>query len=334
MALTLDDLELIRARVSDTTPFPGVGGLASAVASVWVASGLAKISAAYGAALIEQYAGRSSQVMTALDYCQKPFLQSLPVLVSLKGQHDDAVSVAKSIVKRSSDNAMLITGDPEGPAALALKAGCPAPSIVTGSFPKRDRRFVNCSSIFMLSALAYQLVRQAFGIATIECIDEYKLAHSFSRAAGGTGAIAEGIASVEHWQNKQLIVLGQGVGSDLTLPWQSVFSEASIATPILLDIKDYSHGDHMAALRANNAVFLVIQHPGIEEICHIFVSRFSTRFQVIVVPLESMGATRFWENLFYCCNTADALTRMLGYGGQRPPKDPVIHGWRRWGGLT
>ena len=334
MALTLDDLEMIRARVSDTTPLPGVSALESAFASAWVASGLAKISAAYGASLIEQYAGCSSQVMTVLDYCHKPFLRSLPVLLSLKGRHEDAVSVAESIVRRSSENAILITGEPEGPAALALKAGRWAPRIVMASFPERDRRFVNCSSIFMLSALSYQLVRQAFGVEVIGSIDEYKLAQSFSRAIEGAQTIAEGIASIKDWQNKQLIVLGQGLGSELTLPWQSVFSEAGIMTPIFLDIKDYTHGDHLAAVRTDNTIFLVIQHPSIEEICQIFVSRFSTRFQVIVVALESTGPARFWENLFYCCNTADALTGMLGYGGQRPPKDLIVNGWRGWGNLT
>lgn len=51
------------------------------------------------------------------------------------------------------------------------------------------------------------------------------------------------------------------------------------------DIKDYTHGDHLAAVRTDNTIFLVIQHPSIEEICQSFVSRFSTRFQVIVVAL-------------------------------------------------
>lgn len=333
MALTLDDLEMIRERVSDTTLLPPVGGLKSAFASVWIASGLAKISATYGAALIEQYVGRSSQVMTALDYCQKPLLRALPVLVSLKGRHEDAVSVAESIVRRSSDSAILITGEPGGPAALALKAGRRAPSIVTASFPERDRRFVNCASIFMLSALSYQLVRQAFGMEVIESIDEHMLTQSFFKAAEGAHNIAKSIASIEGGQNKQLVVLGQGLGSELMMPWQSIFSEAGIVTPIFRDIKDYTHGDHLAAVRANNAVFLLIQHPGIEDICQIFASRFSTRFKVIVVSLESKGVTQFWENLFYCCNTADALTGMLGYGGQRPPKDPVIQGWRGWGSL-
>lgn len=112
MALTLDDLEMIRERVLDRTPLSGAGALESAFASVWVGSGLAKISAAYGTALIEQYTGRSSQVMTALDYCEKPLLRSLPVLVSLKGRHEDAVSVADSIVRRFADNSILITGEP------------------------------------------------------------------------------------------------------------------------------------------------------------------------------------------------------------------------------
>lgn len=333
MPLTLNDLEMIQERLRDSTEFPATYVLGAAFASVWIASGLAKISAAYGAALVEQYVGSPGQLMSAMDYCNKPLLRSTPVLVSLKGQHEDAVGVAQSIVNRSSLGAVLITGEPEGPAAQTLRAGCLTPCIVSASFPARDRRFVNCGSIFMLSALAYQLVRQAFGSDVIGAIDEYNLMQVYSRAVEGAHAIAQGIAAVEGWQHKQLIILGQGLGSELTLPWQSIFAEAGIATATSLDLKDYTHGDHLAAVRANNAIFLVIQHPGTEEMVRIFTSRFITRFPVLVVPLASSGPTRFWENLFYCCNTADALTHRLGYGGQRPPRDLTVHGWRGWGSL-
>lgn len=334
MALTLDDLEMIQERLKDSTEFPAAYNLERALASVWIASGLAKISAAYGAALIEQCVGFSSQLMSSMDYCQKPLLRTLPVLVSLKGQHEDVMEVAQSIVNRLSPAAVLITGEPEGPAAQTLRAGRSALCVASSSFPSRDYRFVNCGSIFMLSALAYQLVRQAFGSGMIGSIDERDLAQAFSRAVAGAHAIAQAIADVEDWQHKQFIILGQGLGSELTLPWQSIFAEAGIATATCFDLKDYTHGDHLAAVRANNAIFLVIQHPGTEEMVRIFTSRFVTRFPVLVAPLESSGATRFWENLFYCCNTADALTHHLGYGGLRPPKDPSVHSWRGWGSLS
>ena len=334
MALTLDDLEMIQERLKDPTEFPAAHTLETAFASVWIASGLAKISAAYGAALVKRCVGFPSQLMSAMDYCQSPLLSTLPVLVSLKGGHEDAVSVAQSIVNRLSPASVLITGEPEGPAAQTLRAGRLTPCIVSASFPARDRRFVNCNSIFMLSALAYQLVRHAFGSDVIGAIDEYDLAQAFSRAAEGAHVIAQSIVAVEDWQHKQLIILSQGLDSELTLPWQSIFAEAGIATATCLDLKDYTHGDHLAAVRANNAIFLVIQHPGIEEVGRIFTSRFASRFPVLVAPLGSSGPTRFWENLFYCCNTADALTHYLGYGGQRPLRDPGVHSWRGWGSLN
>lgn len=333
MPLTLNDLEMIQERLRDSTEFPATHVLGEAFASVWIASGLAKISAVYGAALVEQYVGTPGRLMSAMDYCNKPLLRSTPVLVSLRGQHEDAVSVAKSIVNRSSPGAVLITGEPEGPAAKTLSEGGGASCIVSASLPVWDRRFVNCCSIFMLSALAYQLVRQAFGSDVIGSIDEYNLIQVYSRAVEGAHAIAQGIAAVEDWQHKQLIILGLGLGSELTLPWQSIFAEAGISTATNLDLKDYTHGDHLAAVRTKNAIYLVIQHPGTEDMVRIFTSRFMTRFPVLVVPLASSGPTRFWENLFYCCNTADALTHCLGYGGQRPPKDLTVHGWRGWGNL-
>lgn len=333
MALTLDDLEMIQERLKDPTKFVAAHALETASASIWIASGLAKISAAYGAALIEQHVGLPSKLISAMDYWQKPLLRALPVLVSLKGRHEDAVGVAQSIVNRSSQASVLITGEPEGPAAQTLRAGGLTPCIVSSSFPARDRRFVNCGSIFMLSALAYQLVRQAFGSDLVGVVDDRDLAQAFARAEEGARAIAQGIADVECWKDKQLIILGQGLGSELTLPWQSIFAEAGIATVTCLDLKDYTHGDHAAAVRANNVIFLIIPHSGTDEMVRIFTERFVTRSPVLVAPLVSSGPTRFWENLFYCCNTADALTYLLGYGGQRPPKDPTVNGWRGWGGV-
>lgn len=334
MALTLDDLSMILKGLKDLTEYPAAHTLRNNTASIWIASGLAKISAAYGAALIEQSVGLPSQLMSPMDYCQKPLLRALPVLVSLKGQHEDAIDVAQSIVNRSSSTSVLITGEPEGPTAQKLSKGSSCLNIVSTTLPQRDRRFVNCRSIFMLSTLAYQLVKQAFGGNAVNDIDECSLSQAFYRAREGANSIVQGIAEVENWRFKQLIILGQGVNSELALPWQSIFAEAGIATVTCTDLKDYTHGDHLAAVCTKNAIFLVIQHPGIEDMVRIFVSRFETRFPVLVVPLESLGPTRFWESLFYSCNTADELTHLLGYGGQRPPKDDVVHSWRGWGRLN
>lgn len=68
MPLTLNDLEMIQERLRDSTEFPATYVLGAAFASVWIASGLAKISAAYGAALVEQYVGSPGQLMSAMDY--------------------------------------------------------------------------------------------------------------------------------------------------------------------------------------------------------------------------------------------------------------------------
>jgi len=334
MTLTVDDLETIKERVLDATVPQGVRVLeSSAQGSVWVASGLAKISAAYGAALHERYSRYPSRMMTALDYCHKPFIQALPVLLSLKGRHEDAVGVAEVIVERSIENSILITGDPNGLTAMALKSSSLPFSIVTASLPKRDTRFVNCNSIFMLSALAYHVVKHALGENFRDSISKEQLMLSFHKAAKASYVITEG-TTIGDWQNNQLIVLGQGIQSELALPWQSIFAEAGITTPILLDIKDYTHGDHLASVRLNNSIFIVIQTSGIEEICHTFVSRFSSRYIVRLIALETTGPVQYWENLFYCCNVAEALTKMFGYDGQRPPKDPIVHGWRGWGSVV
>jgi len=334
MALTEDDLAMIQGRLKNPTKFTAAHALSAASASVWIASGLAKISAAYGAAMVEKHVGLPGRLISAAEYCQKPLLRALPVLVSLKGQHEDAVDVAQSIVSRTSLESVLITGYPEGSAARALKDPRATPHIVSASLPIRDHRFVNCGSIFMLSALVHRLIEQAFGPDFIGAIHDQDLTHAFWRAREGAQAIASGITDVKDWRNKQLIVLGQGLCSELTLTWQSIFAESGIATVTCLDLKDYTHGDHAAAIRADNAIFILIPHSGYEDMVAIFAERFDTRFPVLVVPLASQGPTRFWESLFYCCNTAGLLTHHLGYGGKRPPRDQTVHSWRGWGRLT
>lgn len=335
MSVNLNDLRLIKFVLFETSndSLPDLDALSCANSSIWIASGLAKIAAVYGAAMVEQYIGCSARFMTALEYCQKPLLKALPVQISLRGRHEDAVNVAKSVINRAIASPILITGDSEGPTALKLKESC-SPIIAKANLPDRDARFVNCASIYMLSALTYRVVAKAFCCpAFLPAFTENDLMNVFDVAQKKSRLISDSILSIANWQKKQFIILGCGASSELTQPWSSILAEAGILTPVVLDMKDYTHGDHLAAMRSKESIFIVISSSGIEDICKLLVSRFSLCVNVIVVDLKATGPALFWENLFSCCNVTSILSESLGFGGKRPPKDPLVYGWRGWGSI-
>lgn len=78
-------------------------------------------------------------------------------------------------------------------------------------------------------------------------------------------------------------------------------------------------------------MYLVIGNKGLSSVSRAFIERFSTVFPVIPLELDGDERYHFWENLFAVGGSASEMTRPLGYYNERPPKDPIIWGWRGWG---
>jgi len=332
--LDQSDLDLVLSGVGDDPTPAEPRQREPALSSVWIGSGLAKIPALHGASVLQKSTGAASRFMTSLDYARNPLVTSLPVLVSLRGNHVDAVAVARSIVARQCPNGVLLTGDPNGGAGTILRHAPANYRVVSAPLPTWDRRFVNCKSIFMLSVLSHRLAASCLpdpGSAWLRA-DRLEAAWAGAKECalrfGGwlqqTGADRPG----------PLIILGDGMPSALSLAWQAVLSEAGVVTPVCLDIKDYTHGDHAAAGRTGNASYIVLSHSGIADICQRFTRHFSSLYDVFVVNLASDPVHLFWENLFTVCNVTSIWTGLLGYPDQRPPKHPVMSHWRDWGELV
>ena len=96
-----------------------------------------------------------------------------------------------------------------------------------------------------------------------------------------------------------LIILSDGTPSELSLAWQAILSEVGVATPICLDVKDYTHGDHASAGRAGDARYIVLRHAGNAAICRRFVERFSSLYDVFEVDLMADPAYLFWVKSVY-----------------------------------
>lgn len=335
MTLDATDLDLVTSSLLDTTAVAGTGTLRKATSTVWLGSGLAKISAFYGASLLCKHTEKLSRAMTAIEYCQTLRLRSLPLLITLRGTNQDATGIAESIIRRQSEHALLLTGDKNSPAAMMLRGSSVQVDVADASLPERDRRFVNCKSVITLSSLAYRLVRQSIGDSypSLE-IQERALVDTFLRTNEKSVDISSQITAVENWRAKSIIFLSDGMPSELSVTWASILAESGIIQPICADIKDYTHGDHLATSLCGSAIFIVLRHQDISEICDIFIERFASLFTVVTINLESAGAALFWENLFYACNIAGQLSHALGYHGLRPPKHPIVWSWRGWGNIS
>lgn len=284
---------------------------------------------------MQRIAGAPCRFVSPLEYVHNRRITCLPVLISLRGEHSDAVEVAQSIVDREVERSIVISCTPSGPAGrvmLARPAGnCVASAVASSRLPDRDKRFVNFKSILALAGLSNRLVCDALDYPEEMKVDFMQLSSAWGRAGLASASVADQICSVEGWERKQLFILTEGAGSELAISWQSVFSEAGIANPICLDIKDYTHGDHLVASRTKNAMYLVIGHKGLSSVSKAFIERFSTMFPVIALELEGEERYHFWENLFTAGGAASEMTKALGYYNERPPKDPVVWSWRGWG---
>lgn len=327
----MTDLDLVIKSLFDDESIEGYDLLASAQSSVWIASGLAKISASYGASMMQKIGGHPSRLMSALDYCQTSRLRCLPLLVTLKGRNSDAIGVAKAITDRNTPNALVLTGDRDGQASRHLMNSNTKVALIEATLPDKDKRFVNCKSIFMLSALTHRLVSQALQTDEGCLINQTSLIRAFYIVGQKAKNLVGQLTAVERWQERQIIILADGLVGELAITWQSILAESGIATSVCMDIKDYTHGDHLAASRTGTSIFLIIRHGSIRSLCDIFTQRFEVLYPVFTVDLECDGALRYWENLFFACNSAALLTSALGYPGSRPPKNPVVWAWRGWG---
>ncbi|MGD0960031.1 MAG: hypothetical protein ABSB19_09510 [Methylomonas sp.] len=325
------DFELWEERLLSSEPLQASTLIKEANSSVWIASGLAKISAIYGTSIIQSLSCKPSRFSTPIEYVQNNQIQCLPILVSLRGNHSDAIEVAEIIASRPERSCLLITGDENGAASNILRNSSFNANITCSNLPSRDQRFVNCKSVIMLSALVQKLVNSSFGSIANHSISRHALIESWSQVKTSSGIFLEQISNIQDWEQKQIIILSDGITSPCAVTWQSILSESGVATPVYLDIKDYTHGDHIAATRTRNVIYIVISHPGIKEITQIFTDRFSSLFPVLKLELKSDIYLRFWENLFVVINVTSGLTSLLGYSNQRPPKDPTVWSWRNWG---
>ena len=333
MALDTSDLEFVVTCLKYQIISENAIAFRNAVPFVWIGTGLAKIAASYGSVRLHQLTGRPSWFVTPLQFCQSTAQLCIPVLVSLRGANTDVIDTASYIRQQQPSQAVLITTDPTGRAAEQLKGSKTETFLTSLPLPPRDKRFVNLKSVIALSALAQAFVRLVAHDLAPPRIDENALVAIFERTSRLAAETALHISGSVDWQKHHCVILTDGSASPLALTWSSLLAESGVATASVGDLKDYTHGDHTAAILHGNVRFVVLRHTSTAISSDLFSQRLSTRLQVSVIVLKHSGDMLFWENLLYAAGVVSALSHVLGFQGSRPPRDPEVHQWRDWGSV-
>lgn len=294
---------------------------------IWLASGLAKIAASYCSELCVTN-GILSCFMSALEYKTSPLRKSgFPILTSFAGKGEDAVDTAKNMVDATSSAGVITCGSNSDVVKQFSELNL---SYMFGKFPERDERFVNVRSILMLAAIAEKYAHQQFKL-TLSDIDLYSCAQQAE--VMGLQA-AERFSENFSWRTKQLIIVGKGYNNPLGHTWRSILAEAGIMTPIWVDIKDFTHGDHRHVSLHKEHAFLLLEQPEIKNYCDIFEPRFNQLYAVERISLVGEFRNQFWLSLFAALFFTHRLTYEQGYDGNRPPQNVLVHSWRDWGKLN
>ncbi len=285
----------------------------------WIASGLAKISAAYG----NDICNRNNLLSTfnsALNYKLNPNQRFMPILVSLGGKGEDAVDLAKLIVSRSK-RAGLVTANSESLVEKILRDIDLIKFI--GKYPQRDKRFINLKGVLALSIYSeiYSLSLNNNNLQISPLLVDLKDIEQ------KTEFVYTDIITHANWRNN-IVVLGAGYNSAIEYTWKAILQESGIAAVRWYDIKDYTHGEHQYSVVNEDLIYIIIETDELKLYSEIFETRFSKIATVHKIKISNNLLTNFWENLIYVSNLAFILSHHCGYAGNRPPKDLLIDSWR------
>lgn len=292
--------------------------------SCWIGSGLAKIPASYGCDLCNLH-GINSFFYSALQYRNIKHSNLIPFLVTLAGKGNDAINTAKNMLLKSKQCGIITCSDSSE--CLNLLKNSLSYQVI-GKFPELDNlRFVNIKGIITLSALVETFLEDELNIKRSK-IDYKRIYNKANNALSNIRKKIKSICDVE------LIIIGEGYNTSIQYTWESILAESGVKMPIWKDIKDFTHGDVRYNSLNKNCVMLILETSDNKEYTDILYSRFKDIFITELLYLGKEYTEIFWSNLFFVIFITHMLSISLGYKGERPPRDPIVHSWREWGNLS
>jgi hypothetical protein len=248
----------------------------------------------------------------------------MAVMISLKGRHPDSQAIAQFLQSMPGQQAIALTGDAGGPAFTNWPAA--TRFLMTMALPDRDARFINLKGLIALSALVGRFADQRESNVAPDWRE--MLALACHRGAD----IGRQISALPDWRDRTTFLVSSSSLGALAQTWASLLGEAGLLNPVLVDLLDFTHGNHIAACLRKGTLFIILAESGVDAACNTFEQRFSQIAPCFRVPIPCAIHAAYWSNLFVAAAAVEQMSIAAGYGGLRPPRIDPFHSWRNWHG--
>ena len=220
----------------------------------WVASGLSACPAEFARRILQDTTDVPGVFFTPLDFIKSKLINFLPILITYRGKSFDIQAVAKKIMKSDIKEVIMITGFSGNRVEKFLRENGVEVRVVVMPDHKEENRFVSVLASLGLTGL---------GIAIANKLSKQQLNFDLEKIWDSSIKISRTVCENflvvgSNWSDYKWIVLGSGLSSPYLYGWQSVMSESGLCTFITGDIKDYSHGKYLSALREKNLAYLIL----------------------------------------------------------------------------
>lgn len=302
--------------------------------TAWIASGLSKVAAECGRRMVQEWAGTPGRLFTPLDYCGSNISEYLPVLLSYRGKNLDIQSAGQSIVNASIKQVLLITGYEQSAIRAYLENH--AVQVHTISLPshRKDKRFVAVLATWAMTALTLRLAQVVSGLEpeTTNLREVANRAHEEAERDGTT--VVREIRQVKDWLSRKWIILGGGPTTPALVAWETMCAESALMSVVTSDMKDYTHGRYLSAMREKDVGFIILTNAMDASLGRIMTTRLSEMFPVIEIASQKGPVFDLCKHLFVVPLVVSALARANGQNIASPPKPGITNKWRNWGKIA
>lgn len=325
------EIELLKAALETTVEPETVETVKKTRCTAWVGSGLSKVSCESGRQFLEKWAGTPGRMFTPYDYCSANISQYLPILVSYSGRNLDIQSAARAIVSAGLREAVLLVGNEETIVGEYLRENRVKVHKMVLPAHQEKKSFVAVLATWAMTGLALAFARSVADSAFRADFDDEVVNQAYDFAVTESAKIAGNFGQITNWRTRKWIVLGGGAQTPALLAWESMFSEGALFSPIVSDLKDYTHGRYLSALCEKQAGFVLLIDRNNLDLCKILKERFSRFFPVVEIRSTSGQFPDFLTHLLTVAFVARQMAESIGQSIVTPPKPEAINYWRNWG---
>lgn len=292
----------------------------------WIASGLTACAAECGRLAVVHHLRQPSVILSPSQYCREPEVGWLPMLVSYKGRNNDICAAAERVGAHSIESLLLVGMGGTKVEGILSGQGRLESSLTLPPHPL-DRGFVTVRATLALAIAATAACHRQDERSAISS----RLRENLAKGCEVGTAIAEAILTIPAWESRRFFILGGPATSAARLAWERAFAESALASVIIGDLKDYTHGRYLSALREGDATFVLLSDPSCDNLVEVARAHLSQAFPVVAVPSHGDWIDVMLTQLFAAFTTMSRLAQALSLRPENPPKPPVVAGWTNWG---